>query len=54
MKKILSILFMAISLVSSEVKEEVTIKVAGPFASVSHPIIHMAKNKPLKDMGINI
>ena len=54
MKKILSILFVAISLFSSEVKEEVTIKVAGPFASVSHPIIHMAKNKSLKDMGINI
>ena len=54
MKKILSILFMAISLFSSEVKEEVTIKVAGPFASVSHPIIHMAENKSLKDMGINI
>ena len=54
MKKILSILFMAISLFSSEVKEEVTIKVAGPFASVSNPIIHMAENKSLKDMGINI
>ena len=54
MKKILSILFVAISLFSSEVKEEVTIKVAGPFASVSHPIIHMAINKSLKDMGINI
>ena len=54
MKKILSILFMTIALFANEAKEEITIKVAGPFASVSHPIIRMAQNKSLKDMGINI
>ena len=54
MKQLLTILFMAISLFSSEIKEQITIKVAGPFASVSHPIILMQKNQALKDMGINI
>ncbi len=54
MKQLLMILFMAISLFSSEIKEQITIKVAGPFASVSHPIILMQKNQALKDMGINI
>ena len=54
MKKILSILIIAISLFSSEIKKEITIKVAGPFASVSHPIVLMQNNQALKDMGINI
>lgn len=54
MKKILSILFITISLFSSEIKKEITIKVAGPFASVSHPIVLMQNNQALKDMGINI
>ena len=54
MKQLLMILFMAISLFSSEIKEQITIKVAGPFASVSHPIILMEKNQTLKDMGIKI
>lgn len=54
MKQLLSVLVMAVSLFSSEMKEQITIKVAGPFASVSHPIIHMAQNQSLKDLGINI
>ncbi|PLY09486.1 MAG: ABC transporter substrate-binding protein [Arcobacter sp.] len=54
MKQLLSVLVMAVFLFSSEIKEQITIKVAGPFASVSHPIIHMAQNQSLKDLGINI
>jgi NitT/TauT family transport system substrate-binding protein len=34
--------------------DENKIKVAGPFASVSHPIMHMIENDALKDIGINI
>ncbi|WP_419768208.1 ABC transporter substrate-binding protein [Arcobacter sp.] len=54
MKQLLSVLVMAVSLFSSEINKQIIIKVAGPFASVSHPIIHMANNQSLKDMGINI
>ncbi len=42
------------SLYSSEVKKSDKIIVAGPFASVSHPIMHMIKNDSLKDLGKKI
>lgn len=54
MKKILGLLIITISLFSNDIKEEKTIKIAGPFASVAHPIVLMQNNQALKDMGINI
>jgi NitT/TauT family transport system substrate-binding protein len=42
------------SLFSIEVKTSEKIIVARPFASVSHPIMHMIKNNSLKDLGKKI
>ncbi len=39
---------------SSELDKDNKIIVAGPFASVSHPIMHMIKNNVLKDLGKKI
>ncbi|RXK00650.1 ABC transporter substrate-binding protein [Arcobacter sp. CECT 8989] len=52
MKKILLLSFMF--LLSLFAKDENKIVVAGPFATVSHPIMHMIQNDVLKDMNKKI
>ncbi|WP_417331711.1 ABC transporter substrate-binding protein [Halarcobacter sp.] len=52
MKKILLLSFMF--LLSLFAKNENKIVVAGPFATVSHPIMHMIQNDVLKDMNKKI
>lgn len=54
MKKIFTIccIFLAVFLNAKDTREKLI--VAGPFASVSHPIMHMIKEDALKDMGIEI
>ncbi|RXJ88495.1 ABC transporter substrate-binding protein [Arcobacter sp. CECT 8983] len=52
MKKILLLSFMF--LLSLFAKDENKIVVAGPFATVSHPIIHMIQNDVLKDLNKKI
>ena len=48
MKKILLICF--VFLFSLFAKDENKIVVAGPFATVSHPIMHMIQTDALKDL----
>jgi len=48
------LLLTAVFLVSSFAKKVETITVAGPFASVSHPMILMQKADVLKDLGVKI
>ncbi|AXH15985.1 ABC transporter substrate-binding protein [Malaciobacter mytili LMG 24559] len=52
MKK--SLLFSFVFLLSLFAKDENKIVVAGPFASVSHPIMHMIENDALKDLNKKI
>ena len=53
MKSIL--IFLSLSLLMlSHAKELKTLVVAGPFATVSHPIMHMIKSDALKDMGVKL
>ncbi len=45
--------FIALIANAKDLKEKKLV-VAGPFASVSHPIMHMMKNNALKDLGLKI
>lgn len=56
MKKIVLILcfFITLANLASANETKKKLVVAGPFASVSHPIMHMIKNDALKDLGFEI
>ncbi len=52
MRKLVLVMFM--SLLSLFAKDESKIVVAGPFATVSHPFMHMIQSNALKDLGKKI
>ena len=48
--RVIGLLFIAVTLIQAQEKRDKII-IAGPFASVSHPVLHMIETKALSDVA---